>query len=387
MKITPKHYVGRSQTYLKHQTLKLYLEQLFGIIGQRKESVINYVDCFSGPWAEESESFEDTSIKISISEMERSAEGLRKSLNPSIRFRALFIEKNPSNFKKLQKIVEDHSSPYVTVECMCGDYTDLIQSIEQWAGSSFTFFFVDPRGYSQIDAKSLGPLLNKPNTEFLVTFMYDFLNRFVGTEQLTEIAEVLLGGSPPKAILDNPHMRQKWILRKYCGQLNERYRGLTSSIAINKPGVNRVHFFLVYLSRHPKGVIVFKKAAEKIEGLQRVTDYEAKLHKQQSKSPMADLFDSDEADDSPVFDQRDYALEAEAFLVRKLPSKPLLIDNWVWADFLEESGLFDSDLQLGMKALLQDGRVENLSADVSRRRTRFVQPNSAEKSEWWILKN
>jgi hypothetical protein len=61
----PADYIGREQTYVKHEILRTYLTRLFMIIG-RSESTINYVDCFAGPWEDETEELRSTSIGISI---------------------------------------------------------------------------------------------------------------------------------------------------------------------------------------------------------------------------------------------------------------------------------------------------------------------------------
>ena len=61
----PEHYHGREQAFIKHELLRAYLERLFMIIGKH-EKTISYVDCFAGPWQEDTEDLEDTSIAISL---------------------------------------------------------------------------------------------------------------------------------------------------------------------------------------------------------------------------------------------------------------------------------------------------------------------------------
>ena len=61
----PENYRNREQAYVKHHLLQTYLERLFMIIGQNQR-IIRYVDCFSGPWNEQDENLEDTSIAISL---------------------------------------------------------------------------------------------------------------------------------------------------------------------------------------------------------------------------------------------------------------------------------------------------------------------------------
>jgi hypothetical protein len=76
--LLPQEYIGRPQAFLKHTILKTYLERLFMIIGQ-SEIVINYVDCFAGPWSDENEALTDTSIGISIAQMRKSVAIFKKT--------------------------------------------------------------------------------------------------------------------------------------------------------------------------------------------------------------------------------------------------------------------------------------------------------------------
>lgn len=51
MAIVPKEYQGREQVFVRHTILRTYLQRLLMIVG-RAEPIINYVDCFSGPWSD-----------------------------------------------------------------------------------------------------------------------------------------------------------------------------------------------------------------------------------------------------------------------------------------------------------------------------------------------
>lgn len=92
MSLMPIEYQGREQAYVKHTILRTYLQRLIMIIG-RSEKVINYVDCFAGPWSEESDDLRDTSIGISLSLMKDCAKTLEEQHGAKVRFRALYIEK------------------------------------------------------------------------------------------------------------------------------------------------------------------------------------------------------------------------------------------------------------------------------------------------------
>ena len=66
----PDAYDGREQAFIKHELLKSYLQKLFLIVGSLARSgrqiELCYVDCFAGPWGDESEGMEATSIAISL---------------------------------------------------------------------------------------------------------------------------------------------------------------------------------------------------------------------------------------------------------------------------------------------------------------------------------
>jgi hypothetical protein len=100
---------------------------------------------------------------------------------------------------------------------------------------------------------------------------------------------------------------------------------------------------------------------------------------------MLDLFAAHDSDQC-IADAEDNRHLASRFLLTKLNADPLLIDYECWASFLEESNLYPSDLQLGMKELIDQGYVKNVSADVRRRSSQFIKPDYANKSERWCLR-
>src|SRR5690349_3431483 len=93
-------YKGRQQAYIKHMLLETYLYKLFMIIGQRQPT-INFVDCFAGPWKDSTEDMSDTSIGRSLQTMKNCSESLQKMGHP-IKFRALYVEKDASAYKRLK---------------------------------------------------------------------------------------------------------------------------------------------------------------------------------------------------------------------------------------------------------------------------------------------
>jgi len=379
-------YRGREQAYVKHTILKTYLQRLIMIIG-RTELEINYVDCFAGPWSEESDDLRDTSIGISLELMEESAISLKSTFGRNVRFRALYIEKDPKAFQKLKQFLQLKNFQSVTAECLEGDYVDYIPDIVQWAGGAFTFFFVDPKGWKRvINASVMKPLLKMKKVEFLINLMYDFFNRALSIESQQVAVTELLGINADISGVHGAIDRQSYVLDRYRSQVNTVYGGRSAYVAVDRPGTERVLYFLVYLSRHPLGIKVFKEEAEKMEMVQRVSHLEIKLRQQVEKAQMADLFATD-TDISNAAEYHDNRLSAKSYVLSKLSREPVLIDLECWASYLEESDLYPSDLQLAFKELTKEGVIINLDKDITRRSKLPVRPDWPKKSERWALKS
>lgn len=385
MSLIPMEYLGREQAYVKHTILKTYLQRLFMIIG-RSEQVINYVDCFAGPWSEESDDLRDTSIGISLSLMKDCAKSLEERHGAKVKFRALYIEKNDEAFAKLQKFLSNNTGSVVDASCIHGDYTTKIDDIASWAKLGFTFFFIDPKGWRKvINAPVLAPLLALNRTEFLINLMYDFLNRAMSMTAQQANVEELLGKPITFSGKETATERQHIIVSQYRQVVGDLYNGRTAHVTVERPGMDRVLYFLIYLTRHSKGLIVFKEAAEQMEMVQRVSQFETKLRQQASKRlPVYDLFSSPEDQPEPV-NVRDNRMLARKYLLTRLSSTPLLVDNDCWANFLVETELYPTDLQLAFKDLIKEERVINLDANVRRRTKNPVRPNWPSKSERWVL--
>ncbi|PHN33229.1 three-Cys-motif partner protein TcmP [Pseudomonas sp. ICMP 460] len=385
MAAIPVEYHGREQAYVKHTILKTYLQRLFMIIG-RNETVINYVDCFAGPWSEESEDLRDTSIGISLKLMKDCAKSLEEIHGCKVKFRALYIEKNKEAFSKLKSFLDNDSSSCVAADCIQGDYITKIPDIAAWASHNFTFFFIDPKGWRKvINAPVLAPLLALNKAEFLINLMYDFINRAMSMKAQQANVEELLGKPVCFSGEESATERQRIIVAQYRQAIGTLYGGRSAHVTVERPGMDRVLYFLIYLTRHPKGLIVFKEAAEQMHMIQRVSQFETRLRHQSSKrAPIDDLFGTIEEPPEATGAQDNRTL-AKTYLLTKISASPMLIDNECWAGFLEETDLYPTDFQLAFKELVKEGKIYNLDKDVKSRTKKPVRPNWPRASERWAL--
>lgn len=179
----PEIYEGRVPALIKHTLLKHYLEKLVLIIGMNGRTVgkaeICYVDCFAGPWGSNEENLDGTSIALSLQTLAACKAELAK-LGVDARMRALYVEKDKKAFTKLSTFLSERATSEVEHDCRYGDFVDLRTDILNWCGkSAFAFFFVDPKGWTPIVIDVMEPLLKRPRSEFLINFIYDFINRTI----------------------------------------------------------------------------------------------------------------------------------------------------------------------------------------------------------------
>ena len=228
------------------------------------------------------------------------------------------------------------------------------------------------------------PLLKLGKSEFLINLMYDFVNRFVDVPAHNENM-IDIFGELPGFKNESPEERQEKLLTSFRTNLGTQYGGRTAFVPIQKPGRDRVLYYLVYLTRNPLGLDVFKTEAEKMEFIQRITQQEYRLRKQIQQSETADMFGDDVELRPGVEQYTDNRMAARQFLLDRLSNAPLLFDYDTWADFLEHSDLYPGDLQLGMKGLVEEGKVKNIDANISRRRKNIIRPDWPKNSERWVL--
>jgi three-Cys-motif partner protein len=373
-----EHYRGREQAFIKHTLLKGYIEKLFMIKGRHERS-ISYVDCFAGPWLEDSPDLEDTSVAIALKVMQECS---RRLATPSrdVHFRALFIEKNPESYKRLKEFVERSQWSNIETKALHGDFYDLRSEIGQWCDDdSFAFFFVDPCGWKDVAPDTLSPLLQRPKSEYLVNFMFDFINRFY-----MEAALDLFGIVEDLSSMAKEE-REEHLITLYQERLkgslpSSQLRPRSARVRVLYPEKDRTLYYLVYLTRHPLGIKKFMEESEKLDMIQRFVRAEAKQRRriptgQVEMFPATAFLSIQNAVADP--------LEVKEYWLSKLQTKPNRFAVDELADMLEETGWFISDLQSAFKVLQEENKVKNLDARGARRKNmvHFEQGERLQKLE------
>lgn len=342
-------YEGREQSLIKHLILQRYLERFAFIIGSRWES-ITYVDCFSGPWKSQSESYEDTSFAIALRQLRAARAGLAE-FGHRPRLRALFIERDTEAFRQLQAYVDKVSDIEIkTVNADLEESVDEITEFVRQDEQTFPFVFIDPKGWSGFALDLIRPLLNLQPCEVLINFMTQHIVRFINNEASHESFVRLFGSSSFREKLAGTRSEDRVDAAVF------EYRNAVSVAgsfdfpgiaAILKPNKDRSHFHLIYLSRSPKGLEVFKGAEKKSMEDMEAARARAELKSRESRTKQRELFGAEGAPESEYFESlrcryMNFAVEAVDQL---LHAKGTASYDDVWKAWLRYPLVWESDLK------------------------------------------
>lgn len=364
----PGGYEGREQAYIKHRLLESYLQKLFLIVGMSagkgRHAELCYIDCFAGPWGDPTEDMATTSIAISLDTLVACREKLgARGINAKIR--ALYVEEDPRAFARLEEYLSRRASARVETKAFLGDFVSLRSRILSWAGpDAFAFFSIDPKGWKEIGIPVVSVLLARPRSEFLITFMYNDINRTMSMADWQPAMLDLLGESVSLEGLQ-PSDRERKIVNTYrasCKSCMPAISGRSAYARIMDPTRERPKYHLVYLTSHPRGVVEFMTISQDVDVVQRQVRAQLKQERRAKRSGIADLFsDADlvspaeghaASKDVDAF-WRDYLLAAGG-------SKAVDVDGF--ADILEKTDWFPDDLQSSLVRLIDAHKVRNLDA-------------------------
>lgn len=374
----PGSYEGREQAYIKHLLLEAYLEKLFHIIGMAATRTgvteLCYVDCFAGPWGDKSEDLSTTSIAISLRILDECRQELLRQ-GKTLRFRALYVEQKLERYARLERYLKDKTPSGIDASPRHGDFVELRQDILRWCGDKpFVFFFIDPTKWTPVAVECLKPLLRRSRSEFLINFMYDFVNRAASMSEYQEHMVELLGHLPDLTGL-NSEEREQRILDAYrqslkqCVPPSSRWPARSAYVRVLDRTKERPKYHLVYLTSHPRGIIEFMKISEELDPIQKRVRATTKQIDRVEKSGLLELFTPDQLPEEKGSTSIE---DVERFWLQTLSREPKRIGRSEFADMLEQTDWFPSDLQRALGNLIKARKVVNLDDPDSRRRKNFL---------------
>jgi len=353
-------YFGREQTLVKHTVLKQYLRVLALIVGRSFARDIPFVDCCSGPWNTVTDDLSDSSIGIAIQELRMARSKLTEE-GRAVSFRCLFVEKDPHTYGQLQRFCKTVTN--FEVKPMRGDFTQRIPDILRFVAERnnvFPFFFIDPTGWLSLKIKPLTPLLQANPGEVLVNFMTSFIGRFLAADG-KDFGE-LLG---EQALDDMRGMtgqdRDDAAALAYANQIGRagNFPYVCTTVVLN-PQQDRPHYHLIYATRHPKGVQVFKDAERHASSIMELARADAQQRHQIAVSRQTELFTVEQngaGNDKYLRSLRNRYLDQARQLVRQqlMLRKPVLYEE-AWKVACRFPLVWESDLRDWIRAW--EGKVD-----------------------------
>ena len=268
-------------TSAKHELLRLYLEAWFPILtSQGHIRRVLFLDGFAGPGRYSGGEPGSPLIALDTLVNHRSFPKLSET-----EFVFIFVEADRDRFRSLQQEVEqlwsqrhDGKLSNVQIDLYNNKFgsvaTQIVDGLrEQNLRLAPTLAFIDPFGWSGVPLPLIGELLSSKKCEVIFNFMYDSVNRFV-TDDRPGIAQhfaELFGTTADEhqqaAALDGEE-RKEFLRELYMHQLREvgRFR-FVRSFEVKNVERGRTAYFLVFGTRHSKGLEVMKEAMWKVDPL------------------------------------------------------------------------------------------------------------------------
>jgi len=339
-----ENYRGREQAYVKHFLLGEYLESWAHKVASHWPEVA-YVDGFCGPWQEAGEDFEDTSFGIALRALTR-AKASWNALGRSRKMRAYLVEKDKRAYEKLQTAIA--LFPEIEIKTYPGSFIDHAATIRRdIPKAAFAFMFLDPKGWA-IDMERVRPLLERPNSEVVFNFMFEFINRAASMQSPALAASLDALIREPgwrSALEDRPtdvseadHRKTVMVnaFSRTLGRLG-KYRFVAETTVL-RPTRDRPLYSLVYATRSERGLEVFRASQVKAMAQQDIVRGATKMAAHTQASDQVEMFPSfSQVAPAPsaVLLERELK-SAEASLIACLPSatSPSMWSS-VWPQILE----------------------------------------------------
>jgi three-Cys-motif partner protein len=274
-----------SQTEIKLAILRKYLGAWATILkGQR---ILYYVDGFAGPgWLWDRKAGK----RVPGSPVQTIQLYLDHRLNKGWNYelRLVNIEKKKMYFAQLEKETSKYKNEGVLIRNIHGEFLDKLEGILSEISQYHTFFFIDPFGISGIEFLELEVILRRRNTEILLNFNYDGLQRCIGDLKKINVHEPKMRAKAKKTTdrvcgllniteqeLDQivtssgiSKYKQISLLKKYRDNL-WKYKTYVYPLPINFPGTERTFYYLIFMTENIIALKIMKDVMKKAKKMEK----------------------------------------------------------------------------------------------------------------------
>ncbi|WP_343528588.1 three-Cys-motif partner protein TcmP [Sphingomonas sp.] len=293
------NYAGREQAYVKHHFLADYVERLVFKVASAYKDVV-YIDGFSGPWKDQGQSFEDTSFGIALEALQKAKVEWKRIRGVDVTMTALLVEKDSVAFRRLEEVRALY--PGINIRTFNGEFVPQVENlIRAIPPRAFTFVLMDPKGW-KIDMNAVAPLIRRDNTEVVLNFMFDFINRFASMEQPAIQAglDALLPGTDWRQRImacksdstEQGAESRKDVLTTAIVDVIRRLGGYqyVMETPVLYPTKDRTFYSLIYATRSKVGVEVFRECQHDALKAQDLVRDQLKSDRRAAATMMNDMF-------------------------------------------------------------------------------------------------
>jgi three-Cys-motif partner protein len=252
-------------TQAKHEILRNYLKAWFPILSRWERRII-YLDGFAGPGI-----YSGGEVGSPVIALQTAVEHkLRKQFQEIMFF---FIEKDRQRATMLKQVLEKRFPKlpgnikyHVQGAEFAPTLKQVLDELEQHgARLAPTFAFLDPFGFSGFPMKLIGRLMSYDKCEVLITFMAGFVKRFLDELRAPVLNDLFATGEWEKARSMHEDQRLRFLLNLYETQLKDvGGASYVRSFGMIGPQ-NQLIYYLVFGTKHWKGLEVMKEAMFKVD--------------------------------------------------------------------------------------------------------------------------
>lgn len=269
-------------TKAKHELLRGYLGAWFPILASSGwNRRVLFLDGFAGPGV-----YSNGAPGSPVIALDALIKHTAFSKLGETEFQFWFIEQDEARYTSLEQVVDEYwralpggRPANVHVHLLHTEFatvaTDLATSMrEQKKQLAPTFAFIDPFGWKGVPLKVIADFLSFDKCEVLFNFMVDSVNRFVDDDRpgiARHFTELFGGGEEEhRAAARLSGAERKRFLRDLYIQRLREVGGFEHVRSFEMVDVDRgrTAYYLMFGTRHPKGLDVMKQAMWKVDPVQ-----------------------------------------------------------------------------------------------------------------------
>jgi len=274
----PQHLKQVSR--IKHIILEKYLPSWESILGSRNRRLC-YFDCYAGPGVYE---FAGRRVDGSpIIAVHKAQEYLAKAKGRQMT--VILVEKDERQRASLETEL-GRVQPYgqgLQVHVMAEDVKEFVPNLlGQVPRLAPSFFMVDPYGHP-LTVPILNDILNRPQTEALINFMYYRINMDAGNAKVRHHLDEMFGDNEWRTqtfLKERGGKREQGFLEYFKSKIKAQYK-LDFRIRFDvEDGVSttRTKYYLIHASNHTKAVLLMKEVMWPLGDEEGLFDFSGERH-------------------------------------------------------------------------------------------------------------